>query len=203
MRLHGLRAGGESPLMVINQGAFAPRSYARGGFTLLELLLASMIAALMLSALYLSLNMSIEQTQASRDAADIEDLQRGVFNRMMIDLSSSLGPLPPKIAGKTEEWNARITEQVPDQVIAWEGFGDPDNRGRVFFEPLEGGRRTRISVAIEYEPQGVVEKVGDKLGVVERRLDGDLRRFKEFIESRGTETGGWRGEIHERPTGTG
>jgi uncharacterized membrane protein len=108
-----------------------------------------------------------------------------------------------RIAGKDEEWDARITEQVPDEVLAWEGFGGADNRGRVFFEPLDGGTRTRIGVAIDYEPEGFVEKVGDMLGIIGRRLEGDLERFKEFIESRGTETGAWRGEVHERPTGTG
>jgi uncharacterized membrane protein len=108
-----------------------------------------------------------------------------------------------KVAGKVKEWDARITEQEPDEVIAWEGFGDPDNSGRVFFEPLDGGARTRVNLALDYEPEGVVEKVGDALGVLERRVEGDLDRFKEFIESRGTETGAWRGEVHQRLTGTG
>jgi uncharacterized membrane protein len=107
------------------------------------------------------------------------------------------------VAGTHKEWNARITEQVPDQVIAWEGFGDADNMGRVFFEPVDAGARTNVSVAIDYEPQGAMEKAGDLLGVVGRRVQGDLERFKDFVESRGTETGAWRGEIHERPTGTG
>jgi uncharacterized membrane protein len=107
------------------------------------------------------------------------------------------------VAGKEKEWDARITAQTPDEVIAWEGFGDPANRGRVFFEPLDDGTRSRVSVSIDYEPQGVVEKVGDALGVLERRVEGDLDRFKAFIESRGAETGAWRGEVHQRPTGTG
>ena len=107
-----------------------------------------------------------------------------------------------EIGGKRKEWDARITEQVPDQVIAWEGFGDADNRGRIFFEPtLEGG--TKVSVAIEYETEGAVEWLGDALGVLDRRVEGDLERFKSFIEERrGRETGAWRGEIHQRPTGT-
>lgn len=70
----------------------------RRGFTLLELLLASMIASILLGALYLALSSTLEQTQASRDAADVEDLSRGAFNRIGIDLSSILGPLPPKLA---------------------------------------------------------------------------------------------------------
>ncbi|HSJ50976.1 MAG TPA: SRPBCC family protein [Actinomycetota bacterium] len=106
-----------------------------------------------------------------------------------------------EIGGKRKEWDARITEQVPDQVIAWEGFGDPDNRGRVFFEPADGGERTRVSVAVDYEPEGALEKTGDALGMVERRVRNDLERFKQFIETRGSETGAWRGEIHEPPVG--
>ena len=101
-----------------------------------------------------------------------------------------------EVGGKRKEWDAHITEQQPDRVIAWMGFGDADNMGRVFFEPLDGDR-TRVSVAIDYEPEGAVEHVGDALGVPDRRVEGDLRRFKEFIESRGSETGAWRGEIHD------
>jgi uncharacterized membrane protein len=106
-----------------------------------------------------------------------------------------------EIAGRRKEWDAHITEQVPDELIAWEGFGDADNNGRVFFETTGDGR-TRISLAIDYETEGVVEKMGDALGVVGRRIDGDLERFKDLVES-GRTGEGWRGEIHERPTGTG
>ncbi len=67
--------------------------------------------------------------------------------------------------------------------------------GVVRFEPL-GDNRTRVNLEVEYDPQGVVENVGDALGFVSRRVEGDLKRFKTFIESRGTETGAWRGEIH-------
>src|SRR5262249_21723513 len=72
------------------------RAHTRGGFTLLELLLASAIGLILLSSLYLALNVTVQQTQASRDAPDIEDLSRGAFNRIAIDLSAVLGPLPPK-----------------------------------------------------------------------------------------------------------
>jgi uncharacterized membrane protein len=99
-----------------------------------------------------------------------------------------------RIAGTRREWDARITEQEPDRVIAWQGFGDPRNMGRVLFEPV-GDDGTKISVAIDYEPADAVEKAGDALGIVGRRVEGDLERFKAFIEARGTETGAWRGEI--------
>ena len=106
-----------------------------------------------------------------------------------------------EIGGKRKEWDARITEQVPDEVIAWEGFGDADNMGRVFFESVAPDR-TRIGLAIEYRTEGVVEKIGDALGVVSKQVQGDLERFKHLIEANGFETGAWRGEIHQRPTGT-
>jgi uncharacterized membrane protein len=98
------------------------------------------------------------------------------------------------IGGKEEEWNADITEQVPDQRIAWHSTSGAPNAGLVTFHPMDG--HTRITLRLDYDPQGVVENAGDAMGFVGRRVEGDLKRFKEFIESRGTSTGGWRGEIH-------
>jgi uncharacterized membrane protein len=99
-----------------------------------------------------------------------------------------------EVAGVRKEWDAQITRQVPDQEIDWVGLGAPDNRGRVVFADEPDG--TRITMMLDYEPEGPVEKVGDALGVVRRRIQGDMQRFKEFIEARGRETGAWRGEIH-------
>jgi uncharacterized membrane protein len=98
------------------------------------------------------------------------------------------------LAGKTEEWDASIVEQTPDQVVAWRSTTGTENAGRVSFQPA-GPDRTRVTVGIDYDPQGVVEKAGDALGFVSRRVEGDLERFKQFIESRGQETGAWRGEV--------
>ena len=99
-----------------------------------------------------------------------------------------------EVAGVQKEWDAHITRQIPDQEIDWVGLGAPDNRGRVVFADEPDG--TRITMMLDYEPEGPVEKVGDALGVVRRRVQGDMQRFKEFIEARGRETGAWRGEIH-------
>ena len=101
-----------------------------------------------------------------------------------------------------EEWDASITRQVPDEEIDWVGLGDPDNRGRVVFEDLTGieGPRTRVTVMLDYETDGPVEKIGDAMGLVRRRVQGDLVRFKEFIEARGSDVEGWRGEIHAGET---
>jgi uncharacterized membrane protein len=98
------------------------------------------------------------------------------------------------IGGVDKEWDAEITEQIPDKRIAWRSISGTKNAGVVTFHPLSDNK-TRIMLQMEYEPEGVVENVGDALGVAKRRVKGDLERFKEFIESRGRETGAWRGEI--------
>ena len=102
-----------------------------------------------------------------------------------------------EFGGKTEEWDAEIFEQIPDQRIAWRSITGAKNSGMVNFHPL-GDNQTRITVNVNYDPQGAVENLGDALGVVRARIAGDLRHFKDFIESRGAPTGGWRGEIHGR-----
>jgi uncharacterized membrane protein len=98
------------------------------------------------------------------------------------------------VGGERKEWDARITEQIPDQRISWGSGGGEYTRGTVRFEPL-GADQTRIAVQIDYEPKGVTEKIGDMLGLVSRRIEGDLERFKNFIEARGRETGAWRGTV--------
>ena len=98
------------------------------------------------------------------------------------------------VGPKDEEWDAEITEQHPNSVIAWHSTTGTPNAGTVRFEPV-GDSKTRVSLEISYEPRDAAEKVGDALGVLERRVDGDLKRFKEFIEKRRSPTGAWRGEI--------
>ena len=101
-----------------------------------------------------------------------------------------------EIAGKDKEWYARITDQGPDQLIAWQSEGGEYNSGTVTFAPINSNR-TRINLQVTYDPEGFVEKTGDALGVVSSRVENDLERFKDFIENRGQETGGWRGTIRE------
>jgi uncharacterized membrane protein len=86
------------------------------------------------------------------------------------------------VFGRIEEWDARIVEQIPDQKIAWTSTSGAPNRGQVTFEPL-GPRTTRVTLALSYEPQGVLENLGDMLGLLERRVEGDLRRFKAYVEA--------------------
>jgi uncharacterized protein YwbE len=97
----------------------------------------------------------------------------------------------------TSAWDAVITEQHPDERIAWKNTAGASNAGVVTFHRLADAK-TRVMLQMEYDPRGVVENVGDILGVVTRRVAGDLKRFKEFIEARGQETGAGRGEV-ERP----
>jgi uncharacterized membrane protein len=98
------------------------------------------------------------------------------------------------IAGQEKEWDAEITEQTPDQRIAWTSRGGAINGGVVTFHRLSDAR-SKVMLQLEYAPQGVAENVGDALGVVSLRVQGDLQRFKEFIETRGRETGAWRGQV--------
>ncbi len=96
-----------------------------------------------------------------------------------------------EIAGKDVTWNAEITEQVPDKRIAWRSTSGAHNDGIVAFHP-EGNNKTRVTLRLDYDPQGVVENVGSATGLVGQRVEGDLNRFKDYIESRGAETGAWR-----------
>jgi uncharacterized membrane protein len=103
------------------------------------------------------------------------------------------------IGGKEEEWDAEITEQDPDQRVAWTSTSGAPNAGVVTFHRL-GENQTRVTLQLDYDPEGIVENIGDALGFVSRRVEGDLERFKAFIETRGQETGAWRGEIKQDPT---
>jgi uncharacterized membrane protein len=100
------------------------------------------------------------------------------------------------IAGVKREFDAQITEQIPDERVAWKATNGTHHAGVITFHRLDDNH-TRVTAQMEFDPQGLVEQAGDKLGVVERRVKGDLQRFKTFIESRGgAETGAWRGEVH-------
>jgi uncharacterized protein YndB with AHSA1/START domain len=99
-----------------------------------------------------------------------------------------------RIAGKEKQWEAEILEQVPDQRIVWQSIDGTSNRGEVTFEPLDE-ERTRVILTMEYEPEGFLEKAGDALGIPSGRAEGDLKRFRDFIEERGTENAGWNDRI--------
>jgi uncharacterized membrane protein len=98
------------------------------------------------------------------------------------------------IAGVKREFDAEITEQHPDERIAWKSVDGTEHAGVVTFHKLEDAK-TRVALQIETKPEGLVEKVGDAVGLTNVNAKGDLKRFKQFIESRGTETGAWRGDV--------
>ncbi len=101
-----------------------------------------------------------------------------------------------EIGGVKREWEAQILEQVPDEKIAWAATEGATNAGAVFFSPL-GMNETMVTLSLEYEPEGLVEKAGDALNIVEKRAEADLEKFKAFIESEGYATGAWRGAVNE------
>jgi uncharacterized protein YndB with AHSA1/START domain len=98
------------------------------------------------------------------------------------------------VGGKDKHWEAEILEQVPDTRIVWESIDGTQNRGMIAFEALDP-ERTRVTLTMEYQPEGLLERAGDALGIPSGQVEGDLKRFRDFIEKRKMETGSWRGEI--------
>jgi uncharacterized membrane protein len=101
-----------------------------------------------------------------------------------------------QVAGVTKTWKAKITEQTPDQRIAWTSTEGAENAGVVTFHRLDD-RKAKVTLQLDVAPEGPVESVGDALGFVQRGAKDDLKRFKEFVEGRGVATGAWRGEVRQ------
>ncbi|NNC43832.1 MAG: SRPBCC family protein [Acidimicrobiia bacterium] len=104
-----------------------------------------------------------------------------------------------EIGGVEREFKTVITEQEPDMRIAWKTVEGPPHKGVVTTHRLDDGE-TRVTLQMDYDPEGFVENLGDKFGIVAARVRGDLERFKEFIEGRGSATGGWRGTVDQTAT---
>ncbi|WP_344564811.1 SRPBCC family protein [Streptomyces axinellae] len=99
------------------------------------------------------------------------------------------------VAGVRREFDAEITEQIPDERVAWTTVeGEVRQSGVVTFHRLDEDH-AKVMLQLEHDPQGLADSVGDKLGFVTRQAQGDLKRFKSYIERRGAETGAWRGTI--------
>ncbi|HET7029823.1 MAG TPA: SRPBCC family protein [Candidatus Limnocylindrales bacterium] len=101
-----------------------------------------------------------------------------------------------EIGGQHKEWDAKITEQTPDQRIAWTATDGAHNAGVVTFHRLDDGH-SRVTLQLDVDPEGPVETVGDALGLVKGRVKGDMERFKDFIEQRGGQTGAWRRRVDQ------
>jgi uncharacterized membrane protein len=100
------------------------------------------------------------------------------------------------VAGREKRWEAKITEQEPDKRIAWTATEGAHNAGVVTFHRIADGQ-SRVTLQLDVDPEGPVENIGDALGLVSRQVKGDMKRFKEFIEERGHETGAWRGTVEQ------
>lgn len=102
------------------------------------------------------------------------------------------------VAGQVREFDATITEQHPDERVAWTSDSGPKHAGVITFHRLDD-EKTRVTAQMDVDPEGFVENVADKAGILGHRVKNDMKKFKEFIEHRGSETGGWRGDV-DRPT---
>lgn len=98
------------------------------------------------------------------------------------------------LAGVRREWDAEITEQHPDERVAWCATDGAENAGVVTFHKLDD-TRTKVMLQLDFDPEGFVEKAGDAMGIVKMRASGDLKRFRDFIETQGAASGGWRGDV--------
>ena len=114
--------------------------------------------------------------------------------KQVVQLDDTTLEWTAEVFGQDKQWRAQITEQTPDQRVAWRSVGGAENAGTVEFQSI-GSDETRVSVTMEVDPEGPIETVGTALGFLQRRVKGDLERFREFIEGRGQETGAWRGEV--------
>ena len=100
------------------------------------------------------------------------------------------------IGGHREEWDAEITEQIPDERVAWKATSGKGNAGVVTFHQLDDNR-TKVMLQLDWESEGMVEALGALLGRDDRAVKGDLERFKELVEKQGSESGAWRGEVKQ------
>jgi uncharacterized membrane protein len=124
--------------------------------------------------------------------ADFPEFMEGVEE--VSQVTDTMTHWTVKVAGVTKEFDAQITEQIPDERVAWHSIDGPEHAGVVTFHRTSEDT-TRVTTQMDVDPEGFVENVADKVGLLKLRAKADLKRFKEFIESRGRETGAWRGNV--------
>jgi uncharacterized membrane protein len=150
-----------------------------------------------MSTIEKSIDVNVPAQKAYNQWTQFEDFPKfmeGVISIRQLDDKRS--HWRTNIGGKEKEFDAEITEQIPDKRIAWQSLSGPLHAGVVTFHRLSDDQ-TRIMLQMEYETEGIVEGAADMLGITSHRVEGDLKRFKHFIESRDTETGAWRGKIEQ------
>jgi uncharacterized membrane protein len=116
----------------------------------------------------------------------------------VVQVTDTLTHWETSIGGVKREFDAEITEQHPDERVAWHAVDGQAHGGVVTFHRIDE-QTTRVSVQMDYAPEGIAEKAGAALGIVDHKVKGDLTRFKEFIEGQGGETGAWRGDVGRSP----
>ena len=143
-----------------------------------------------------SIDVAVSVTAAYDQWTQFEDFPRFMEGVVAVrQLDDSHVRWVAEVNGERQEWDAEIVEQEPDRVIAWRSTGGLRNNGRVEFLPIADG--TRVSVEMEYEPEGMKETVGAALGLDGGQVEDDLERFKDLVENREVPTGSWRGEIRD------
>ncbi len=142
-----------------------------------------------------SIDVDVPVTTAYNQWTQFEEFPRFMEGvEQVTQVTPTLTHWTVKIAGVKREFDATITEQHPDERVAWQSTSGPQQAGVVTFHRLDP-EHTRVMLQLQFEPEGLAEQAGDKLGLVRGRTKGDLERFKSFIETRRTETGGWRGDV--------
>ena len=148
-----------------------------------------------MSSVMESIDVNVPIQTAYNQWTQFEEFPRFMDGVEQIDqISDTLTHWRVKVGGAAREYDAKITEQLPDERIAWSSVDGPKNAGVVTFHRIDGST-TRVTLQLEAEPDGVKENLADKAGLIKHRVKGDLKRFKEFVESLGTATGAWRGEV--------
>jgi uncharacterized membrane protein len=142
-----------------------------------------------------SIEVAVPVTTAYNQWTQFESFPQFMEGVERVDqISDTMTHWVTKVGGVEREFDAKITEQHPDERVAWTSVDQPRQAGVVTFHRLSPDR-TKVMVQMDFEPEGLVENVGDRLGVVTRQVKGDLERFKDYIEERGVESRGWRGEV--------
>jgi uncharacterized membrane protein len=145
-----------------------------------------------------SVDVAVPVTTAYNQWTQFEEFPRFMEGVTTVrQVSATVTHWETEIGGVKREFDAQITEQRPDERVAWTSTGGVRQAGVVTFHRLDE-THSRVTAQMEFEPEGVAEQAADKLGMLSRRVKGDLKRFKEFIEERRAETGAWRGEV-KRP----
>ena len=148
-----------------------------------------------MSTIERSIEVQVPATAAYNQWTQFEDFPRFMKDVERVDqVDDTTLRWRARVSGKVESWTAKIDEQIPDKRIAWHSIEGARNSGVVTFHRISDDC-TRVMLQMTYEPSTGLEKAADWLGFVARSIEGDLERFKEFMESRGAETGAWRGSV--------